>query len=261
MQLLNPEQRATLQPWFLPERPGPLIGSHIIQTGNGACFVDRWPDPQAVLVETAGNSTLLGAAHALTPAAIAPHIRGFVEASADFAPLLTAAFGQVGVWQRVIATRQAAPDPAVASAPGAASVRRLQPADAYHLWGLGPDVAWISKTWGGPHGLAASGCAWAAFVDGQLASVACTFFLGTTYEEIGVVTVPPLRGLGLSTACANALCRDISARGHQPCWTTSPDNIASRRVAERLGFAPHRYDKLLVVGSAIPEPATRPADA
>ncbi|MEW5961703.1 MAG: GNAT family N-acetyltransferase, partial [Chloroflexota bacterium] len=229
MILLTPAQTATLKNWFLPERPGPLIGLHVIHTGQGACFVNRWPAPQAVLVEAAGNYTLLGKAQALTPADVQPHLKGFVETSEAFVPLLKAAFPEVRTWPRVVFARQDAPHPVAATG---YSVRRLEPSDAHHLGALGPESAWISKTWGGPHGLAASGFGWGAFAAGQLASVACTFFLGETYEDIGVVTEPGFRGLGLSTACAGALCHDIRARGHRPSWTTSPDNSASVRVAE-----------------------------
>jgi RimJ/RimL family protein N-acetyltransferase len=256
MKLLTPKQTATLKKWFLPERPGPLVGSHVIHTGNGACFVDRWPAPQVVLVETAGNYTLLGAAQALTPADIQPHIKGFVETSEAFVPLLKAAFPDVRTWQRVIFEQQDAPRQVAA---GDYCVRRLEPSDAHHLWGLGPESVWISKMWGGPNGLASSGFGWGAFVAGQLASVACTGFLGETYEDIGVVTEPRLRGMGLSTACAMGLCSDIQARGHQASWTTSPDNLASVRVAEKLGFVVQRHDQLYVVGVPIPEAAGSPA--
>ncbi len=253
---LTPEQTATLKNWFLPERPGPLIGSHVIHTGNGACFVDRWPAPQVVLVETAGNYTLLGAPQALTPADVQPYIKGFVDTSETFAPLLKAAFPDVRTWPRVIYEQRDAPSQVEA---GDYSVRRLEPSDAHHLEGLGSESAWISKTWGGPYGLASSGFGWGAFVAGQLASVACTFFLGETYEETGVVTEPMFRGLGLSPACAMALCGDVQARGHKPSWTTSPDNLASMRVAEKLGFVVQRHDQLYVVGVPIPEPAGPPA--
>jgi GNAT superfamily N-acetyltransferase len=254
MHLITHEQTATLQSWFVPERPGPVIGMHVIQTGNGRCFVDRWPEPQAALVETAGNYTLLGDAQALTPADVQPHIQGFVETSEAFVPLLTTAFPQISIWQRVILASKTGVCLTV-PAPDHAVIRRLSPSDTQHLAALSPDGAWISKTWGGPAGLAASGCAWGAFVADQLASVACTFFLGTTYEEIGVVTEPPFRGAGLSPACVAALCRDITDRGHQPSWTTSPDNRASIRVAEKLGFAVSRRDQLYVVGISIPESA------
>ena len=92
MILLTAEQTATLWNWFLPERPGPLIGSHVINSRNGVCLADRWPDPHAVLVETAGNYTLLGEAQALSPADLQPHIKDLVETSSSFEPLLMAAF-------------------------------------------------------------------------------------------------------------------------------------------------------------------------
>jgi hypothetical protein len=38
---LTPAQTATLQSWFLPERPGPLAGAHLLNTGHGGCWGDR----------------------------------------------------------------------------------------------------------------------------------------------------------------------------------------------------------------------------
>lgn len=251
MIFLTPEQIITLKDWFLPERPGPLIGSHVIQTGQGTCLVDRWPSPQVVLIETAGNYSLLGNAQALTPADLQPHIKGLVETTEAFAPLLKAAFSKVAIWPRIIFAQQDPPPPSVIAADY--SMRRLEPSDIHHLEGLDPELAWISNTWGGPASLAASGYGWGAFVADQLVSVACTFFLSETYEDIGVVTESQFRGMGLSTACVLALCNDIRTRDHRPSWTTSPDNTASLRVAEKLGFAIQRYDQLYVVGIQIPQ--------
>jgi predicted GNAT family acetyltransferase len=176
-----------------------------------------------------------------------------VETSADFVPLLKAAFPEMKEWKRVILEQRASPS---LVAPIASLVRRLESSDAYHLWSLSPEIEWIGGTWGGMSGLAASGFAWGAFVEGQLASVACSFFVGETYEDIGIVTEPKFRGLGLSTACAGALCGDIQARRHRPCWSTSPDNTASLRVSEKLGFVVQRYDLLYAVGVGIPEPGS-----
>ena len=258
MILLHPNQTSALRDWFIPETPGPLIGMHVIQTRNGACFADRWPDPRAVLVDAAGNYSLSGDARALTPADLQPRIHGFVETSPEFLPLLKAAFPGLRVWNRLVLERQAVHAFTAPTSPQVGpglQIRRLKPSDAYHLWGLSRESAWISKTWGGPRGLAASRCAWGAFLQGQLVSVACTFFYGEKYEDIGVVTEPEFRGLGLSTACAAGLCNDIQARGHRPSWTTSPDNKGSLRVAEKLGFFVQRDDRLYVVGASIPEPA------
>ena len=249
MLLLTPAQTAALQDWFLPERVGPLPGPHVIVTGHGRCWVDRWPAPRAVLVETGGNYSLLGDPGALAPADIQPHIKGFVDAPEAFAPLLRAAFPDLQVWPRIVFAPLAAE---VALPPIVPGVRRLVAADTTALEGLDPDSAWIGKTWGGAQGLANSGYAWGAYVDGELAAVACTFYLGRTYEDIGVVTIEKYRRRGLSTACTVGLCHDIRARGHQPLWETSPDNTASLRVAEKLGLQVDRQDVSYVIGVDIP---------
>lgn len=86
-----------------------------------------------------------------------------------------------------------------------------------------------------------------------MVSVACSFYVGTEHEDIGVVTAPAFRGRGLSTACAAALATEIRARGRQPSWSTSPDNLASRAVAARLGFVHAREDVLYAVHTPIPQ--------
>ncbi|MDP8925178.1 MAG: GNAT family N-acetyltransferase [Chloroflexota bacterium] len=255
MLLLSSDQAATLRDRFLPDRPGPLIGLHVVQTGCGACFADHWPDPRATLVDTAGNYSLAGDPAGLSPPDLKGRVAGFVEAPEPFLALLRATFGDPVVWDRVILDLPTATHVPRSSA---AVVRRLGPDDAYHVWGLGPESNWIAKTWGGPAGLAASGTAWGAFVDGRLASVACTFFRGERYEDIGVAAEPEFRGLGLSGACAGALCEDIRGRDRTPSWSTSPDNAASLRVAEKLGFALNRRDRLYVVGRSVPVPSHRP---
>jgi RimJ/RimL family protein N-acetyltransferase len=252
--LLSHEQVQELRPWFLPERPGPLIGLHLLQTGHGACFADRWPAPEALLVYTTDNYSLLGNPDALTPDDLREHIAGFVEAPPEFLPLLGAAFADVQRWDRVILELRGEP---ATSPPVDAEVRRLALDDTVHLWGLSPESAWISKSWGGHAGLAASGRAWGAFVGGRLAAVAATFFQGERYEEIGVVTEPAFRGRGLSVACTRNLVMDILARGGWASWTTSPDNRASLRVAEKLGFQFVRNDYLYVAGMPTPRPAQR----
>jgi RimJ/RimL family protein N-acetyltransferase len=249
---ITPSQTATLKDWFLPEQPGPLIGPHLIQSGNGACFVDRWPAPRAVLVDTAGNSSLRGDPAALEPGDLASRLAAFFEAPDPFVPLLKQAFPDLIRWERVILEL---PGPPRLPATRPALIRRLTATDGYHLWGLSPESAWICKTWGGPAGLAGSGYGWGAFVAGRLVSVACTFFVGEHYEDVGVVTEPGFRGQGLSLACAGSLCLDIQARGRRASWGTSPDNTASYRVAEKLGFQLRRHDFLYVAGHSLPAPA------
>lgn len=244
-------QTKTLRDRFLPDRPGPLVGLHVSQTGHGECFADRWPDPRAVLVKSGENYSLDGDPAALTARDLTGRIEGYVEAPESFVPLLWAAFDELAVWDRVMLELPGRPRMAPARD---GVVRRLEPADATALARLDAELTWISSTWGGPAGLAASGYAWGAFAAGRLISVACSFFLGERYEDIGVVTESAFRGRGASGACARALCEEIRARGRRPGWTTSPDNAASLRVAEKLGFKLHHRDQLYLVGLPSPEP-------
>ncbi len=239
---ISREQLATLERWFVPDRPGPLVGLHVIRTGNGTCLVDRWPDPRALLVETAANYSLAGDPEALAPADLRGHLAGFVEAPPPFVPLLEAACPNMLVWDRVVLALHGPLPPA----PPARLPRRLEADDAAALAALSGECRWVSRTWSGPAGLAASGTAWGVFDRDRLVSVACVFFVGDRYEEIGVATEPGFRGRGLSTLCAGAVCGDILRRGRTPSWTTSPDNAASFRVARKLGFSLQRRDCLYV---------------
>jgi len=99
---LTLEQTATLKNRFLPDRPGPLVGLHVIHTGHGHCWADRWPDPTAMLVETASNYSLAGDLKALSLADLQALIFGFVEAPEPFGPLLQATFPDAVGWDRII---------------------------------------------------------------------------------------------------------------------------------------------------------------
>ncbi|NUM49160.1 MAG: GNAT family N-acetyltransferase [Anaerolineales bacterium] len=250
--VLTPSQLTSLKPHFLPDRPGPLIGLHVIHTGHGHAWADRWPDPRVIITETAGNYSMSGDPNALPPDDLRPLISGFIEAPDAFVPLLRAAFPDLIRWPRVIYSLPGAPH---FTTPDGYTLRRLGAEDAGHLANLSEEVNWIYKTWYGAENMAASDHAWGAFADGQLVSVANSFFVGERYEDLGVVTEPGFRGRGLSVACAGALCADIIARGRMPSWGTSTDNLASMRVAEKVGFVLERWDVLYVANLQIPEPS------
>ena len=253
MILLSPDQAATLKDWFLPEQPGPLVGPHVLRTGNGAFHVDNWPNPSAVLIETGGNYCLVGDPTAVEPDDLKNRVSGLMSATEPFAQLLRDTFDDLGVWRRVILDLPESPRSA---SPRNHEIRRLGPSDAYHLWGLSREIAWIYDTWGGPAGLAGSRHAWGAFANGRLASIACSFFVGFSYEDVGVVTEPEFRGRGLAAASAHALCQEIRRRGRTASWGAGSGNSASLRVAEKLGFLVRRRDILYVVGTPIPESHT-----
>jgi GNAT superfamily N-acetyltransferase len=215
----------------------------VLTSGVGSCRADRWPGPRTVLAELPGGNVALRG----EPLVVAG-LTGLVEAPPEWLPALREVDPATGIWERVVAVLPGRVD---VPGPGAA-VRPLTAADTATLETLDPSIAWIGETWGGLAGLAASGHAVAAFHDGRPVSVACSFYVGRRFEDIGVVTEGGYRGRGLSTACAAALVRSIRARGHQPSWTTSPDNAGSLAVAARLGFVHERDDVLYAVGTPIP---------
>lgn len=234
------------------ETPGPetLLG-HVVGTGYGRAWVDRWPGPSALLAEVSGNYLLTGAPTAVAPEALRPLVTGFLAAPRAFAPVVTEAFPDRVVWDRVI---YRLPPGGRAPVPDHPAVRALTPADAGAIAALSEGVGWISKSWGGPIGLARYGHAYGAFVDGQLVAVVGTFFQGVRHEDAFVATEPEFRRQGLATACARAWCADVVRRGRIPSWSTSPDNAGSWRIAERLGFELVRRDVLYVIGVDVPEP-------
>jgi GNAT superfamily N-acetyltransferase len=230
MEIVPAEDRARYAAWFAPEGPGGgMVAAHVAHGGVGTFRADRLDEPRAVLAEVPGNVALRGDPAALPPDAL-DGFAGFVDAPAEWLPALRAADPGVGAWDRVLFHLPAD----VAVPPGDAVL--LDAADAAAIAAFEADGAWIHETWGGAEALAASGMARGMFVDGRLVSIAATFYLGGTYEELGVVTDSAYRGRGLSRTAAAALVTDVRARGHVPGWSTSPDNTGSLAVAGRLGF-------------------------
>lgn len=245
--LLARRHHGQLRPWFEPERPGPLVWSHIMRTGHGRCLVDRWPNPRTVLAEVAGNVSLRGDPGCLSD--LDEPMTGFVEAPESFLAVLRELDPNLCSWDRVIFELPGAPPRLPRPA---AIVRRLAAADADAVAGLAEDIRWIAATLGGSAELARSELAWGAFDEGRLVSVAVPFYLGEHYEDVGVVTEQAFRRRGLPTACAAAVVADVRARGRRATWTTSPDNTSSLSVAARLGFRPVRKDVLYLLRTPIP---------
>jgi RimJ/RimL family protein N-acetyltransferase len=235
--------------WFMPERPGYLVGSHVLNTGCGRAWADRSPNAGALLAEVAGNYQFYGDSQAFTAQEIAPHLKGFIDCPPEFEPLLRAACPDLVAWERVVYQLE---DLRPIPTPAGAEIRRLEEADTPALANLSPESNWVMKTWDQANGMAKSGMAWGAFVEGQLASIACPFFVGIQYEDLGVATEPAYRCRGLSTACTYALIQDVLRRGKRVSWNTSRDHAASIRVAEKLGFRLVRRDRLFVTGVGIP---------
>jgi GNAT superfamily N-acetyltransferase len=84
--------------------------------------------------------------------------------------------------------------------------------------------------------LLAAGVAVGAVIDGGLVAVASTWAVSEKYGDLAVVTAGSWRGRGLATACAGLVAEGIQRSGRVPVWSTGEDNLASLRVARKLGF-------------------------
>ncbi len=251
------EHRAVLRRLLPPERPGSQTGIQALRTAAYECFVDRWPEPKAAVILAPQDMVLAGDVSALDPAALlALGFHGFIETPSRFVALLKRTYGDLKIWPRVIGLLAGGPSPALDPN---VIVRRLEPRDAPVACAIDPDCRWIWKYLGDATGMCASGLAWGAIVDGNVASIALPFTIGNRYEDVGVVTNSRYRGRGLSPACVAHLIDDVKGRGHLASWSTSPDNIPSLRVAEKMGFQKERDDVLYITGGEIPAPARPPA--
>ncbi|MGW7328160.1 GNAT family N-acetyltransferase [Streptomyces sp. NPDC054840] len=238
---IAPQQPAALSRWFPTGSPGPgTLAEHVLTTGAGHWWADHPDRPRALAVSCADHVLLRGDPGALAPAALSRFASQYVEAPVQFWPALDSAFERVVPWERMVYVHReqvSLPRP-----PRGVTVRRLTPEDAPALADLDSECAWIQASWGGPAKLAASGHAWAAFTKGRILSVACTYLLGSAYEDIAVVTLPDRRRENLALACVAGLTADIAARGHTASWCCSRDNRPSRLLAWTAGFRlAHEY--------------------
>ncbi|MBX9604247.1 MAG: GNAT family N-acetyltransferase [Bryobacteraceae bacterium] len=65
-----------------------------------------------------------------------------------------------------------------------------------------------------------------------------------TLWDISIDTLQPYRGQGYGSACVSWMIREMRRRGKEPVWGALESNIASLRLAQKLGFQP--VDEILV---------------
>jgi hypothetical protein len=82
------------------------------------------------------------------------------------------------------------------------------------------------------------GTVWSAWVDGEPTSFAYAPWRSPGWFDVSVDTLPGARQLGLATIVAAAMIRDERAKGREPVWGADEGNVASLRLAKRLGFEP-----------------------
>lgn len=75
-----------------------------------------------------------------------------------------------------------------------------------------------------------------AVVCGQIVSLAHTYARSKGHADIGVFTLEGWRSRGFATAAAAIVARRGQEAGQTPVWSTGERNVASLRVAHKLGF-------------------------
>jgi len=76
-----------------------------------------------------------------------------------------------------------------------------------------------------------------AMADGKPVGYAASLAAGESYADLGVHVLAPWRGQGIATAAASLVAAALDSRGLVAVWSTSEDNPAARRVADKLGLA------------------------
>ena len=75
-----------------------------------------------------------------------------------------------------------------------------------------------------------------AVIDGRLVARASCDARSQGHGDIGVATLVEFRGQGLATASAAGVAHRLQQTRTVPVWSTGEANLASQRVAEKLGF-------------------------
>lgn len=76
------------------------------------------------------------------------------------------------------------------------------------------------------------------FVEDRLVSAASMYpWSGTSFADLGVITLPQFRGRGFGRQTVRAIGAQALKRGYEPQYRCQPDNVSSVRLAEASGFS------------------------
>jgi GNAT superfamily N-acetyltransferase len=114
------------------------------------------------------------------------------------------------------------------------AVRLLAPADGQALERASPELP--AMGFGSASSLLRDGIAAAAIVDGRIVALAQTSARSPHYADLSVAVLPGYRNRGLATATAALVVGQLQAVGQIPLWSAGEHNVASLRVAAKLGF-------------------------
>lgn len=100
--------------------------------------------------------------------------------------------------------------------------------------GLGVELA--SRFWPSAEVLLREGISVCAVKENQVISLCYSACVVAGLAEVDIVTAHEYRGQQLGTACAQRFIKECMSRGIMPTWDCFANNIASLRLAARLGF-------------------------
>ncbi len=86
-----------------------------------------------------------------------------------------------------------------------------------------------------------SGVGFSLFIEEQLVSTAYSAFIHDNQLELGIETVKGYKGKGLAAICCAALIDYCIANDFEPVWSCKLENVASFKLALKLGFEPVSY--------------------
>jgi hypothetical protein len=115
------------------------------------------------------------------------------------------------------------------------AVHRLTPQDSHLLTAAPPQLQ--VGAFGDMNTLLGEGVMACAIVDGDVVTIAYTAAITERHAEISVMTLEPWRGRAFATSAASLVAEEVQRVGLVPVWTTTDDDFASIRIAEKLGFA------------------------
>jgi len=75
-----------------------------------------------------------------------------------------------------------------------------------------------------------------AIVDNRMVAISHASAVSEQFADVGVHTDKAWRKLGISTHLSQMVMYRLQSRGYTPNWSTGNDNLASQRVAEKLGM-------------------------
>jgi len=101
--------------------------------------------------------------------------------------------------------------------------------------------------WGALRTSLVDGLVVGAIAEGKAVATSFVAARGQRYVDIGVYVLENYRRRGLATAAASLVARSAQSDGLIPVWSCSSDNLASLKLARRLGFVEVSRRKYVVL--------------